>query len=74
MVQMGKVQAQLQAQQLQAADLQQALQAAQAQSAQVNLSSGCRNSLLMYHSAYKMQCVEPSLLQDHMCADVADIP
>ena len=42
LVQMGELQAQLQAQQTQAAALQQALQAAQAQHAQVDLSPGCK--------------------------------
>ena len=44
LMQMGQVQAQLQGQQSQAAALQQALRAAQAQHAQVQLSPGCKVS------------------------------
>ena len=43
LVQMGQVQAQLQGQQSQAAALQQALRAAQAQHAQVQLTSRCKS-------------------------------
>ena len=49
-MQMGEVQAQLRAQQTQAAALQQALQTSQAQMTQVNLSSGCTNKTLIHHS------------------------
>ena len=49
-MQMTEVQAQLQGQQTKAAALQQALQAAQAQHAQVHLSPRCTDSLLIHQS------------------------
>ena len=69
-VQMGEVQAQLQAQQTQAAALQQALQAAQAQHAQVQLTSASRpdpsQDTSFLHSTEKIKCVVPALLHYHV--------
>ena len=55
-MQMREVDAELQAQQARAAALQQALQAAQAQHAQVHLNSNYRNNLIINNNKYHSCC------------------